>query len=129
MRCNGQRFIGSVFKPGQTWVVYKQEKQDEEQDLPVSQKSSTASSKAGQDSRSLLDDPKTERDFINSDVPPPPLVDAYFNNDMISKSALTKDMTLSVVVLLTLLVRTSKLVKEKLQEVRLCEGERGNDKR
>lgn len=40
----GRRHIGPVFKPDQTWPAQEQEIQDEDQDLPVTQKSSTANS-------------------------------------------------------------------------------------
>lgn len=87
--------MGSVLKPNQIWSVQEQEKQDEEQDLPVIHKSSTASStassKAGQDPRSLFDDPNTDKDLIDQDILSLPLFDAYFNNNMISNSSLAKN--------------------------------------
>lgn len=117
-RCNGRRHMGSVLKPNQIWSVQEQEKQDEEQDLLVIHKSSTASStassKAGQDPRSLFDDPNTDKDLIDQDILSLPLFDAYFNNNMISNSSLAKNRTFSVVGPLTLLARTSNLAKEKI---------------
>lgn len=106
--------MGSVLKPNQIWSVQEQEKQDEEQDLPVIQKSSTASSKAGQDPRSLFDDPNADKNLIDPDILSLPLFDAYFNNNVISNSSLAKDRTLSVVGPLMLLARTSNLAKENI---------------